>query len=403
MMRKLIAIAWTDMRLQFTEKSDIMFFLILPIIFTTILAISTSGGDPNADNRYPVLVVDLDRSALSAEVISALNTSTVVRPTVASQSDADQAFTKKDAGIPVLLTIPAGFSQSLLAGQPATLDSRRAPSDSRVLATEQAIRSAATQVSSAVAAANASAAEAETIKPFASAAARQAYVEQGITLAQDQLKTPKARVEVKQGTQVVQQSATGAQQSSAGELVTWVMITLLGAGAVFVDERLGGTLNRMITTPTRPSTILGGKLSGRLASGLLQMTLLIVFGAVVFKLQWGQSPLALVAVMLAFGLAGVSLGVLLGTFAKTRSQAGWMMVLFAMLMAALGGCWWPLEITPPLYQTVVKILPTTWAMSGFEAVLVRGANLPAVLPQVSVLLLFALVYFVLGVRRFRWE
>ena len=402
-MRKLIAIAWTDIQLQFTDKSEIIFFLVLPIIFTSILAMSMAGNDPGADNRYPVLVVDLDQSSLSAQLVTVLHVSTVVRPTVTSQAGAEQAFTKKDARIPILLTVPAGFGQSLMAGQPATLNTRRAPSDSRVLATEQAIRSAAGQVSNAVAAANASAAEAEKIKPFASAAARQAYVEQGMTMAQEQLKNPPARVEVRQGTQVVQQSTSGAEQSSAGQLVTWVMITLLGAGAVFVDERLGGTLRRMIVTPTRSSTILGGKLSGRLAAGLLQMALLMVFGALAFNLKWGQSPPALIAMMLSFGLAGVALGVLLGTFAKTRSQAGWMVIMFAMLLAALGGCWWPLEITPPLYQTVVKILPTTWAMSGFEAVLVRGADLSDVLPQVTVLLLFALVYFVIGVRRFRWE
>ena len=123
----------------------------------------------------------------------------------------------------------------------------------------------------------------------------------------------------------------------------------------------------------------------------------------IFKVQWGRSPLALAAIMLSFALAAVAFGVMLATFAKTRSQAGWLTVMFAMLTAALGGCWWPLEITPPIYQTVVKILPTTWAMKGFDNVPVRGAGLAVVLPQVAVLLLFAVLFFAVGVKRFRFE
>ena len=133
------------------------------------------------------------------------------------------------------------------------------------------------------------------------------------------------------------------------------------------------------------------------------MALLIGFGATLYKVNWGRSPLALVAVLLSFALAAVAFGVLLGTFAKTRSQAGWLTIMFSMLTAALGGAWWPMEITPPVYQAVVKVLPTTWAMQGINNVLVRGAGLSMVLPQVGVLLLFAVVFFGVGVKRFRFE
>jgi ABC-2 type transport system permease protein len=124
---------------------------------------------------------------------------------------------------------------------------------------------------------------------------------------------------------------------------------------------------------------------------------------VVFKVQWARSPLALAAIMVSFALAAVALGVMLGAFARTRSQAGGMVILFAMLLSALGGAWWPLEITPPIYQTTVRILPTTWAMEGFNNVLVRGADLSMVLPQVGVLWLFAVVFFAVGVKRLRFE
>ena len=402
-MRKLIALAWNDFRLQFTERSEIVFFLILPVLFTAILAASMGGSNDPTDSRYMVLVVDQDESDLSAQLIANLTASTVVKPAVTSAADAERQFDQKNSGIPALLTIPSGFGAALLQGQQADLDVKHAPNDNRVLYVDQAVRSAGVQVSNAVAAARASVAEAARLRPFASATAEQAYTQQALGLVQQQLKTPPAKIVVTQSARAVSQSITAAEQASAGQLVTWALITLIGAAAVFVDERLGGTLRRLVITPTRSATILGGKVTGKLAAGILQMILLVGFGALVFHVPWGRSPAALAAMMLSFGLAAVAFGVLLGTFAKTRSQAGGLTVMFSMLMAALGGCWWPLEVTPPLYQTVVKILPTTWAMQGFQAVLVRGADLTSVLPYAAVLLVFAAVYFVIGIRRFKWE
>ena len=162
-------------------------------------------------------------------------------------------------------------------------------------------------------------------------------------------------------------------------MVTWALITLIGAAAVFVEERLGGTLRRLASDAHQQGQrFSAARCWAGWLRGLLQMALLIGFGALVFDVQWGRRRWRWLPICLSFALAAVAFGVMLGTFAKTRSQAGWLVILFSMLTAALGGCWWPLEITPPIYQTVVKILPTTWAMQGFNNVLVRGAGLEVV-------------------------
>ena len=62
-----------------------------------------------------------------------------------------------------------------------------------------------------------------------------------------------------------------------------------------------------------------------------------------------------------------------------------------------------LEITPAIYQTVVKVLPTTWAMSGFTDVIVRSKGVVDILPNVLILLGFAAVFFFIGVRRMRFD
>ena len=400
-MRKLLSIAWLDLKMGFSDKSEIVFFLILPLTFTLILAAAMGGGGSGGDNRYPVALVDEDKSALSAELSTALSESDVIRTIANTRAEADALL--KEEKVPAVLTIPFGFGESLMAGRPADLRLDKALNDSRVPAVEQAIRAAADQVSNAVLAAGASVAEAEKIRPFADALARQAYFQQSLSAAQELLKNPPARVEATQAKEAIRQIMSGAEQSSAGQLITWVSIPLIGAAAVFMDERRQGTLRRLLVMPITKASILGGKIAGRLAHGLVQMTLLILFGVFIMGVNWGQSPAALARVMLAFALACVAFGVLLATFAKTPSQANWLSIMCGMLMAALGGAWWQLEITPPIYQKIVQVLPTTWAMRGFTDIIVRGQGVSSVLTEVGILLAFAVVFFGLGIRRFKYE
>lgn len=403
-MRKIFDVAWNDVRIEFSSVWTLVFFLILPLVFTAVIGAGLSGmyhDDSGTDNRMPLIVVDDDGSALAAELVTTLESSAVVRPTLESRQEAERLFEEEDA--PAILTVPAGFGDALLSGQHVELDLREAGNDNRVLAVERVVSAASGRVSSAVAAARASVAEAERIRPFESDAARQAYLEQGFAMAQEILQDPPVSSEITQAPEIAPQIAGGFEQSSAGQLVTWVSITLLGAAEVFVNERLGGTLRRLLITPTRKATIVSGKIVGRLGMGVVQMGILIGLGALLFGVNWGRSPLALTAVALSFGLATVALGVLLSTFARTRRQVSGLTVLFSMLTAALGGAWWPLEITPPTYQAVVKALPSTWAMIGFNDVIVRGQGLTAVLPETGILLGFALLFFAVGIRRLRYE
>ena len=181
------------------------------------------------------------------------------------------------------------------------------------------------------------------------------------------------------------------------------MTTLFGVAGFLVYERVNGTSRRLAVMPMRNSTILSGNFAGRFTLGAVQMILMVGFGALVLSVPYGNDPLALAVMLITFGLAGTAFGIMLGTFSRTMSQAGGLSILFAMLFAALGGCWWPLEITPPIYQTLVKVLPSTWAMLGLTDIIVYGKGLSDVWLNAVVLLVFAAIYFVIGVRRMRLD
>jgi ABC-2 type transport system permease protein len=123
----------------------------------------------------------------------------------------------------------------------------------------------------------------------------------------------------------------------------------------------------------------------------------------VMKLGWGREPLALFLILLTAALAAAAFGTAMGTFIKTEGQASGLSIMFGMVFALMGGCWYPLELFPPAIQEAVKILPTRWAMQGMLDLVLRGGGLPDVLPEAAVLLGFAAVFFTVGVLRFRYE
>jgi len=253
--------------------------------------------------------------------------------------------------------------------------------------------------------ANASLAEAERLRPFGSETERQAYFEASLAQAQELVGTAPPRVEVTQPVIVEEESSAydPTAQASAGQLITWVFVPLLGTSELFAFERARGTLRRLLTTPTRSTTFLLGAITGQLGQSIVQMTILVAFAAVVMHLTWSRSLLALAVVLLAFALAAVAFGTMLGTFIKTEGQASGLSIMLGMAMALLGGCWYPIELFPPFVQTAVKVLPTTWAMQGMLDIVLRGQGLTGVLPEALVLLGFATLFFVVGVWRFRWE
>ena len=401
-MRKLLAIARNHIRIEFEDRSTIVFFLILPLVFTVIVGSALGGNSRSSDDTRPmVAVVDLDQSALSQELRQALQASKVMRIEALSQAEADRAF-EDDKAIGVLV-ISIGFQSAALNGQPIDLN-QKAANDNRALAVEQETRAIMEQTSGAFLAARTAVVEAERIKPFADGQAKQSYFDASLKTAQGLLKDPPARLEATQPqTTATVEPGEGFQQSSPGQLVTWVMTTLFGVAGFLVYERVNGTARRLAVMPMRRSIILGGNFTGRFMLGIVQMILMVGFGALVLKVPYGNDPLALAVILITFGVAGTAFGLMLGTFSRTMSQAGGLSILFAMLFAALGGCWWPLEITPPIYQTIVKVLPSTWAMQGLTDIIMYGKGLSEVGLNAIVLLAFATVYFVVGVRRLRLD
>jgi ABC-2 type transport system permease protein len=399
-MRRILGIAWKDLLVRFASPTELLFFIVLPVIFAFIVSgfASSQGGD--GDNRIVVLLVNQDATTLSQELVQTLAGSKSVRPEVLDAAEAAQRFDDGDA--PALLTIPAGFEASLRAGQPVDLDLQLEPSNANGLAAQQAIQAAAAQVSQALSAASGSVQAAEQVRPFASEAERAGYFDASLAAAQGMFASAPQRLAAVAAVQNEHEQYNGAVQGTAGQMLIWVFIPLLGTSGMMAYERATGTLKRLLTTPTSTATYLLGTVTSNYSASIVQMLLLVGFGALVMNIVWGP-PLAVMAVLLAFGLSSVAMGVMLGAFVKTESQASGLSIMLGMTLGLLSGCLWPLELFPPAMQTAAHVLPMTWAMQALTDLAVRGGDFGSILPAIGYMLASAVVFFIVGVMRFRYE
>ena len=399
-MNKLFAIAWKDAIVRFSSSSEFLFFIILPLVFTFLLA----GGTPKnggGDQRIRLVVVDQSHTAVSQNIIAELERSTAVRPETLTLDEANSQFDTRRAA--VVLILPAGLDLQAIQNGSAQVDLRRQPNNLNATVAERAVKTAVRRVGSAVNAANNAVREAELNGSFKSEAERQAYFDDALKLAQSMQTDAPERVTVIAGSTPDKVDYDPRANASAGQLVTWVFIPLFSLSALFAYERQQGTLRRILTTPTTKATYLLGTIAGQVALALVQMSLLLLFSTYVMKLNWGHDPLALFILLTSAALAAGAIGTTMGTFVKTESQAGGSSIMLGMVMALMGGCWYPLEMFPAAVQTLVRILPTTWTMQGLLTLVLRGGGLAEILPAAGVLLGFAVVFFTIGVIRFKYE
>lgn len=398
-MKKIFAIAWKDAIIRFASSSELLFFIVLPLVFTFLLAGGTPSGDE--DRRLELLVVDEAKTALSQQVIGELRASSAVRPEVVTREVAQSLFDQRRAD--VLLMIPAGLEIDSLLNGSAELELLQQPNNLNATIAERAVLTAIRRVSSSISAAQNAVRQRESLRAFGSQAEKQRYFESSLERAQSIQKEAPARVTVIEGNTEDQVDYDPRANTSAGQLITWVFVPLFGISALFAYERQQGTLRRLLITPSSKATFLLGTITGQVAMAIVQMLLLVGFGILVMRLGWGRDPLALFVILFASALAAAAFGTTMGTFIKTEGQASGLSVMFAMVFALMGGCWYPLELFPPAIQNAVKVLPTTWAMQGMLDLVLRGGGLRDVLPEAGVLLVFAIVFFSIGVWRFRYE
>jgi ABC-2 type transport system permease protein len=167
------------------------------------------------------------------------------------------------------------------------------------------------------------------------------------------------------------------------------------AAAFVIETRRLGIARRILSTPTSAGTLIAGQLLGRLAVALVQAMIIVLGSMIFFGVNWGD-PLGTAAAVSSFCLVGTGVAVLVGSLCSNEHQAQPIGFLLGLGLAALGGSMAPLEVFPSTARTIAHITPHAWANDAFSKLLKHGGDLITVLPQIGVLLAFALAAIALA-------
>ncbi|MFZ2507922.1 MAG: ABC transporter permease [Steroidobacteraceae bacterium] len=184
-----------------------------------------------------------------------------------------------------------------------------------------------------------------------------------------------------------------------GTILTMTMV-IFTSGAV-VRERERGNLELLITTPVTRGQLLAGKLLPYVIIGLIQTTLILAVGRLLFGVPMVGRLVDLYFGALVFIAAALALGLFISTIAQTQFQAFQMAFVTMLPSILLSGFMFPFEGMPEFAQAIAQALPLTHFNEIVRGITLRGATLAEMQVPLLKLLLFLLVMFFLAAARFR--
>lgn len=403
---RVIDLALKDLLQIVRDWKSALFLVVMPILFTLFFGLMF-GSSVEGDPRLPVGFVDHDQGgALSIGLHSLLEASDAIRPVVFEEGD-KAGDSVRDGDLAGAVIVPAGFGKRVLVGEEPRVTVIVDQNTLSGQTASSAIQAAANRLLGAVETARLSAEAFEAQKGFESDADRQAYLDDALALTSEAWLQPPLTFSVEQSGERVEEgdklSANVYTQSSPGMIVQFVVFGLNTSAMALVLERKSRTLQRLLTTPITRTQVIAGHVLAMFIVVFLQQVLYAAFGQLAFGVDYMREPLAILLVMLALALWVSSLGLLIGAAAKGEEQVLMWALIAMFVFSAMGGAWFPLDVTGKTFAAIGHLMPTAWAMDGFQNIVLRGLGLNSVLLPAGILLAYAMAFFGLAVWRFRFE
>jgi ABC-2 type transport system permease protein len=153
--------------------------------------------------------------------------------------------------------------------------------------------------------------------------------------------------------------------------IFFLMFTTTTGGRSILYEREGGTLPRLLVTPTSAASILGGKMLGTWLTGLGQMIILMAGTRWLLGANWGPVPVV-APLLVVLVSAATGFGMIIAALSQTPAQAGAMGTTMVLLFGALSGNMLPRTVLPEWMRNVSYIAPNAWGLEAFMEIQAGG-------------------------------
>jgi len=376
-MKRIRAIGHNDLRLFLKNKSAYIWLFAVPLAFVYFMGFANRGpGDPY-NRRPPVLVENHDPGFLGRVFLDELDTQGMWLLNPTNRETAART-----------IRIPTNFTSRVLGGEQSKVGFLKRDGSAEADAALIEVR-----LVRALIAMNSHLLEAAT------------QTNAPATLTEAQLRTVRMKpdpVSLRATFAGRKPVPSGFNFSLPGNLVMYLMMNLMiFGGASVAAERRNGVIRRLLVHPVTKFELILGKIYGLMLLGAVQIVFFLAVGKFALGVNLGANLPAVTLTLLVLGWVGSSLGVLIGSLFAAEDRVTGTCVLTSLLMGALGGCWWPLEIAPPAFKTMALCLPTGWALQALHQLISFGSGFGAVLVPLAVLLGFGVAANLLAARYFR--
>lgn len=383
-MQAILFIAWNDAKYQFRQGSTLLWILVMPPVFFYFIGTMTGGAAASVGGSQatPIVVIAEAPGFLKEQIDLRLQDNDFVAEWVEVLKIVEGEEAPRRT-----LTIAPNFSELVSAGKQVTVEfETKASSLTREFETIRIQRSLYTALADIVVADIGSDA-ALTVADLVTLNDKPRIWQLDVSPAGQRQKIP-----------------SGFEQTIPGILVMFTILVLLTTGgSILVNERKQGLLRRLASAPVTRGEVVAGKWGGRMLLAAIQISVALLVGTYLFKMVWGPDFAMVLVVLVVWAGFCASAGLLLGSLANTEGQASGLGVFAANGLAALGGCWWPIEITPQWMQIIQKLTPTGWTMDAMHKLISFQSGAASVIPQLALLLAATAVIATLAARRFQYQ
>ncbi|HLO33616.1 MAG TPA: ABC transporter permease [Anaerolineales bacterium] len=405
---RILYLAYKDLLQIVQDWKSALFLLAMPLLFTLFFGFvfgATANSKPDIDPLLPVGVINQDQGNLAVSLEKLLEGSEVIRPVVLNEQEAARADQMvQDGDLAAVVTIPFGYTDQLLADQPILLDVIIDQSQPAGQTASRALDTVTGRLLGAVEAAHISV---NTIKSQ-NGDTDPSNLQDSLAEALSAWEEPALTVTVEKATGGASKdgqasSAGGFAQASAGMMVQFSIFGLITSAMVLVLERKSGTLQRLLSSPMRRTEVISGHILAMFLVVFAQQLILAALGQLIFGVDYLRQPAAILLMIIVLAFWAASLGLLISAISRKEDQVITLSLIAMFIFAAMGGAWFPLEVAGKTFAAIGHLMPTAWAMDGFQNILLRGLGFQSVLMPAGMLLVYALAFFGLAIWHFRFE
>lgn len=371
-MRNILLIAQNILKLTFKKKGNILVYLVMPVVMTSIMMALSGSGSSKPLN---IGIVDMDKSTLSQNLAEAVDKKDNFKTIEVSEDKTNDMVTEHQ--VDCVIKIPKNFENDIYNGNNVDIEliSIRGEDITAWIGNFLNFYVGGLKDIS-----KASEGKKEVFNKMYAG-----FKDQSIKLKNEKLEDESLGKDL--------------TQFSMGFLIMFVLYgTGITSNYILREKRIR-TYFRICSAPVKSKDYIIGNIIANLATVAAQVILVLLVITKIFKINTFIPHIQLFAVLLCFGLVAIGLGLVVVAFSKNSNQAGTANTLIVTPTCMLGGCFWPAEVMPQWLQRVGDFIPQTWALDSIKK-LQSGSSFIDILPQLGILLAFAAAFFLIAVYKF---